>query len=87
MTTTSNKPMNQTIYLDWVVATCPCGESCTGEGKVITNFHKKHKACTNGTVLEIYNGECLRILSKLPKDTLYCIECYTILNKCKCEKG
>jgi hypothetical protein len=65
-------PFVSTVYLDSMTLSCPCGQSVKGEGSVITNFVKLHKAHSNGWVDETLTPECYRVLtSDTPNERKY----------------
>ena len=69
----TNKPLRVVVQLDWNTLYCPCGCSLYTRGiseEEYVEFVEKHKAHTNGTILEEYDVECLTVLTSIPKPTI-----------------
>ena len=59
----NKKPMTSSVDADSVTYYCPCGESVTGEGEIITTFIKRHKSHTNGECIETITDDGARYIS------------------------
>jgi hypothetical protein len=54
--------------LDDVTVHCPCGESVSGEGRVISDFIRNHKKHTNGKCVDTITDDGMRAFSPdIPK--------------------
>lgn len=71
------KPMESFCDLDSVTFTCPCGESITGEGLVISKFIRRHKKHTNSKCVDTITDDGMRAFSPdMPRTRTYSISGY-----------